>query len=157
MLGSDVGSEMQHVYVVKGKSDKIKRVSALGEHQIKIVWEDDVTEIKDIAPLLLSHRLHARVKSENALFNTVRASPDGSRLVWDDGSSLSAKAVAKLPRTAMDAAEFRGLMADLNLTSDGLGSLLGLSRRAVTNYRSGDPIPRAVALAMHYIHERLHT
>jgi DNA-binding transcriptional regulator YiaG len=145
---------MRHIYAAKEIGDRVRRATVLSDHVISITWSDGVTENKDIAPLLLSHRLYARVRSDAALFQTMRASDDGARLLWEDGSSLSAKAVAKLPRAQMDATEFRSIMADLNLTSEGLGSLLGLSRRAVTNYRSGEAIPRVVALAVHYIHDR---
>ncbi|HWV21511.1 MAG TPA: hypothetical protein VN036_10815, partial [Devosia sp.] len=120
-------------------------------------WDDGASEIKELLPLLLSHRMFGRVKSDATLFSTLRASGDGSRLLWDDGTSLSAKVVRKLPRTSMDAAEFRNIMADLNMTSEGIGTLLGLSRRAVTNYRGGDEIPKVVALAMHFIHQRWDT
>ncbi|WP_139232498.1 hypothetical protein [Devosia crocina] len=88
------------------------------------------------------------------MFSSLKISSDGARLLWDDGSSLSANAIAKLPHTEMDASEFRSIMADLNMTSEAVGSLLGLSRRAITSYRGGEPIPRVVAIAMQFLRDR---
>jgi len=148
-------SKMHHVLVVQEKSEKIKRLLPLAGNVVEVTWSDGMSELKDLSPLLMNHRMFSRVRSEQALFASVKVVGDGSRIEWLDGSSLSSKAIARIPRTTMDAIEFRSIMADLNFTSEALGCLIGLSRRAITSYRAGEPIPKAVALAMHYLHQQL--
>ncbi|VDS06037.1 hypothetical protein DEVEQU_03185 [Devosia equisanguinis] len=145
---------MSQVLLLQGEKNRLKRVHPLTGYFVRVTWSDDVTEIKDLGPLLLNHRAFSKVRSDSDLFDTVQVGDQGRRLVWDDGASLNISAIEKLPRTSMDASEFKSIMADLHLNSDALGRLLGLSRRAITGYRGGVPIPNAVVLAMRYVAQR---
>ncbi|GEM_PF-2164500 len=145
---------MSQVLLLQGQKNRLKRVHPLTDFFVRVTWSDNVTEIKDLGPLLLNHRAFSKVRTDSSLFDTVQVGDEGRRLVWDDGASLTVGAIGKLPRTSMDASEFKGIMADLHLNSDALGRMLGLSRRAITGYRGGVAIPSSVVLAMRYIAQR---
>lgn len=133
---------------------RFKSVRVIHGFVIGITWADGTSENKDIEALLLNHRSFSTIRKSDTDFRKLVVSSDGARLLWPDNASLSAKSIAKLPRSYMDASEFRSLQADMYLKANALGSLLGLSRRAITGYRNGEPIPKAVALSMHFLAAR---
>lgn len=145
---------MQHVVLVREKVQKIRRVRPLEGRHVKITWADDVAVVRDLFPLLANNRALAQLRSNDTLFATMKVSDDGDRIVWDQGLSVTAAAVARLPDTAMSSEELRAAMAELNLTSEGLGAFLGISRRSVTDYRGGVQIPKSVVLAVRYLQDR---
>ncbi|SFV32213.1 Protein of unknown function [Devosia crocina] len=146
---------MQHLLQTSGSLERLSEVVPLARHTVRVTWVNGISEEKDLSFLLANHRMFSKVRSDTAVFATVKVADEGSRIRWSDGSSLSSRAVSRVPKTDMDAALFRSIMADLNLTSEALSCLLGLSRRGVTAYRGGDPIPKHIALAMLYLWERL--
>jgi hypothetical protein len=136
---------------VDSRSTRISNIVYLAGYQVTVTWADGLSEIKDLEPIILSRRELSRLKDNRVAFRAMAVSGDGARVHWGDGESVSARSIFRLPHTAMTANEFRSAMADLHLTSVALGSLLGLSRRAVTNYRTGSPIPKSVVLALRYV------
>jgi hypothetical protein len=141
------GLEMQ----VDSRSTLISNIVYLAGYQVTVTWADGLSEIKDLEPLILNRRALSRLKDNSVAFRTMAVSADGARVHWADDETVSARSIFRLPHTGMTANEFRSAMADLHLTSEALGSILGLSRRAVTNYRTGSPIPKSVVLALRYI------
>jgi len=144
---------MQRLELVRERVRRIRRAKAGEGRLVRVTWTDDVVEIKDLFPLLANDRSLVRLRSDDALFSALKVSADGDRLIWDSMLSVTAVAIAQLPRTFMDASELRAIMAELHLSSDGLAALLGLSRRSITDYRGGADIPKAVALAVRYLAE----
>lgn len=144
---------MQQIVLVRERVRRIKRASPLGRHEVRVTWEDNYAETKDLQPLVHNSRSHVALRSNDALFSTVAVSEDGSQLVWSNGLSLTASAIARLPNNAMDAAELRAIMAHLGYSSEGLACMLGLSRRAITDYRGGASIPKYIALAVRYLQD----
>lgn len=142
---------MQHVVLVRDKVARIRRAKPLSGRVVRITWADDVVEIKDISPILANQRTLVRLRHDDDLFATLAVSADGDRLVWNDALAVTAGAIARLPQNAMAGDELRAIMAELNFTSEGLAALLGLSRRAITDYRGGAKIPEAVALSVRYL------
>lgn len=108
---------------------------------------------KGLHPILAAQRSPVRLRSDDALFATLGVSVEGDRIIWNDGCSISAVAFARLPKTNMEAEELRAIMAELHLSSEGLAAALGLSRRAITDYRGGADIPKSVVLAVRYLQE----
>lgn len=137
--------------LVSKRPTLIARISALDGYLVNITWRGGKSEIKDLEPLVVNHRRFAQIRRQREMFETIDIVDDGSRIGWIDGSSMTALAVAKLPPQTMTTEEFCAAMTDLNLTSDALASMLGLSRRVITNYRTGFPIPKSVALAVRFI------
>lgn len=92
-----------------------------------------------------------QVRQQREIFETIDVLNDGTRIGWMDGSSMTALSIFKLPSQTMTTQEFRAAMTDLKVTSEALASMLGLSRRVITNYRMGFPIPKSVSLAVRFI------
>lgn len=144
---------MQHVVVVRERSKRIRRAVPLAGRLVRVTWTDSIVDTKDVLPILAAQRSLVRLRSDDALFATLGVSVEGDRIIWDDGYSISAAAFARLPKTNMEAEELRAIMAELHLSSEGLAASLGLSRRAITDYRGGADIPKSVVLAVRYLQE----
>ncbi|MBJ3784321.1 DUF2442 domain-containing protein [Devosia sp. MSA67] len=121
---------------------------------MRLTWMDGVMAEVDLAPLLANHRSYVSLRKDDALFQSARVASDGAAIEWSDGSRVSASAMMKLPQTYMDATELRAIMDELRISVEGLSALLGLSRRVISDYRSGIPIPKPLALAMRYLQDR---
>lgn len=145
---------MQPVVLIGEQPSRLKAAAHIAGFLVRITWADGVAELKDLEPIILNQSSLAPLRVDSAVFRSVGVSDDGSRLTWPNGCSVSARAVSRLPHPEMSAADFRSLQADMHLNAEALGSLLGLSRRAITGYRAGTTIPRHVALAMKYLAAR---
>lgn len=142
---------MAQMLLVRDHPVRLTSAEHLVEFQIRVTWSDGAAEIKDIEPLIMNHRSLSAHRADDRLFRSFSVSSDGSWLEWPNGESVSARSIARLPRAGMSASEFCSIQADLHLNSLALGSLLGLSRRAITGYRAGVPIPKSVALALRHL------
>ena len=148
---------MQHVVLVGDRTRRIKRAKPLSGRLLQLTWSDDVVETKDVAPILANHRAFVRLRTDDELFATLKATANGEGIGWAGGLTISASLLDKLPQTLMSAEELRTIMTELSFSSDGLASMLGLSRRAITDYRGGAVIPKAVVLAVRYLREVAHS
>ena len=144
---------MQHVVLVREKVRGIKRARPMAGRLVKVTWTDDAVETKDVSPILANQRTLVRLRHDDDLFSTLAVSQDGERLIWEGGYTITAAAIARLPQALMQGDELRAMMAELNFSSEGLAALLGLSRRAITDYRGGAEIPKPVALSVRYLQE----
>lgn len=120
-------------------------------HVVQLVWFGGGIETKDLWPMLANHRSLARLRNDDALFKTARASQDGQHILWDGGITASLGMVMAIPNLTMTAPELRSFMAEFGYSSEGLAAVLQISRRAVTDYRAGAPIPTAIVLAVRYL------
>ena len=144
---------MQQIVLVREKVRRIRRVKPMSGRVVRITWVDDVVETKDVLPILANQRSLIRLRTDDELFASGGVSEAGDRIVWDGGLSIGAAAIEKLPQAHMSAEELRAIMDELRLTSEGLAAALGLSRRAITDYRGGADIPKSVNLAVRYLQE----
>lgn len=138
----------------KTAKSKILKVEVAADRTVRLEWGDGATELIDLAPLLANHRSYVALRTNDELFATATISADQFSIQWANTSQISSTALQKLPRTQMDAHEFRAIMVDLRLSVEGLSSLLGLSKRVIADYRAGSPIPKPLALALRYLEER---
>lgn len=139
--------------IVKNRS-KIDNVGVVADRTVRVEWADGRTELLDLRPLLANNRSFVALRTDDQLFATVSVSSEKTGIEWSDASRVSSSALQRLPRTQMDAHEFRAIMDDLRLSVEGLSALLGLSKRVIADYRAGAPIPKPLALAMRYLEER---
>lgn len=119
---------------------------------VAVTWaagtREGMTEEVDLTPVVMQYRVLAPLRTNPALFSSVRIEDDGSTLVWSDGRiDMGATTVERLASDAMSNADFRAFIERHRLTLDAAGAVLGLSRRQVAYYAKDRPIPRLVALA----------
>jgi hypothetical protein len=142
--------------IVVGKPlPRISSAVLLQDRTVRITWHAGEREEIDLSPALASHRLFARLRTDDALFRTMRVNEDGTALEWDDGAELSAVWIEELTLGQLDNSGFRKAMSDLHITLDGMAGRLGISRRLVAAYRNDKPIPAHIALATKYLVEQL--
>jgi hypothetical protein len=130
---------------------RIAEATPLEERFARIAWQAGGTEVVDLAPALASHRSFVRLRSDDELFRTLRASELGDSVVWNDGSELSADWIEELTLATLNNEEFRAAMDRLNFSLDGMAASLGIARRLVADYRKNKPIPRHIALATRFL------
>jgi hypothetical protein len=132
---------------------RIAAVQVSDRRRVQVTWRDGRSVIVDLAPVLLSHRHFIPLRGNDELFQTVRVNDDGVALEWDGGIELTAEWIERLPVVGMDNAEFRQIMAALDLTLEGMAAQLEVSRRLVAQFRGSKPIPNYIALAVRYLAE----
>lgn len=124
-----------------------------GRH-VRVVWRGGGTQEIDIAPALASRRIFLRLRTDDALFRTLRVNEDGNAIEWDGGAELTAIWLERLAPSALENTEFRAAMDELGYSLDGMAARLGLSRRLIADYRRDKPIPETVGLAVRYLIEQ---
>lgn len=130
---------------------KITSVAVIGDKMLEIGWDDGRIAPVDLSDVIASHKALAALKRKGA-FAKVTVSADGWSLEWPDGVDFGA---AQLRRWAdeqagetMRVADFREWMDEHELTQEAAAQALGLSRRMIAYYLSGEkPIPKTVMLA----------
>jgi hypothetical protein len=130
---------------------KLKSVSAVGANALGLVWDDGHAARVDLRSTIAGHKGLAAIKPTKA-FAQVRLSKDKWSVEWPGGIDFGA---TQLRRWAdeqagdvMPMADFRAWMEEHRLTLESAAKALGLSRRMVAYYASGEkPIPRTVMLA----------
>lgn len=122
--------------------------------QISIVWTSGDRKTVDLAPVLQSRRIYIPLRTDEALFRTLKVSPFGDAIEWADGTDISAVWLSKLPSTLFDNQDFIEAMEKLGMSLDGMALTLDISRRLVADYRKNKPIPRHIAYATRYLVER---
>ncbi|WP_082476829.1 DUF2442 domain-containing protein [Rhizobium sp. Leaf371] len=132
---------------------RIRSATPLDARRVEIVWAGGDSEIVDLTPALASKPIFLRLRTDSALFATMRVSSYGSALEWDDGSELTAHWIRRLGPATIDNTAFRNAMTDLGMSLDGMAAALEISRRLVADYRKDKPIPRHIALATKYLVE----
>lgn len=125
----------------------------LSERRVRVTWETGETRVYDLAPAFANLRLFKRLRTDDALFRTLKVNEDGNALEWDDGAELSAIWIERLPPIEFANADFSSAMDTLGMSLDGMAAALEISRRQVASYRKDKPIPRHIALATRYLLE----
>jgi hypothetical protein len=130
---------------------RIAAAAPLDGRRVRLAWRGGTSRVVDLAPVLASHRAFIALRSDDALFATLRVNEDGNALEWADGSELSAEWIERLPPCEMTNAEFRAAMDALEMSLDGMAAALQVSRRLVAAYRKDKPVPRHIAHATRYL------
>ena len=131
----------------------IVKAAPLPERRIVITWETGETDIVDIMPALASRPVFMALRTDDALFQTMKVNEEGNAIEWDDGAELTAIWIRRLVPDNFGNGDFRAAMAMLGFSLQGMASALQVSRRLIADYRKDKPIPRHIALATKYLVE----
>lgn len=129
---------------------RIESIALCGPSRLAVRWDDGRCADIDLAPIIAAHLKLAPLADPDAF--PVRAE-DGWSVEWpqcgiDLGSAQLRRWADEQAGEAMSPALFRAWMERHGLTLDGAGEALGLSRRTVAYYLSGEqPVPKTVMLA----------
>jgi hypothetical protein len=128
-------------------------VTALDERKILVTWRTGESQIIDTMPALASRRIFIALRTDDALFRTLKVNEDGNAIEWNDGAELSAIWLERLAPANFNNEEFRWAMDELGMSLDGMAAALEISRRQIADFRKDKPIPRHIALATRYLVE----
>lgn len=127
-------------------------VKALPPSTLELTYADGVVLQVDLKPIIRKHRTLARL-ADAAVFTTAQLGEWGGSVVWAQDVNLELAADNLRARAIEQAGGYSheviwNWMARHQLTLDTGAQALGLSRRMLAYYRSGEkPVPRTVALA----------
>jgi Protein of unknown function (DUF2442) len=127
---------------------RLKSVKALPGRKLKLVWRGGETRLCDLTGLI------ARSKPLEPLagapiFAKAKLIDWGAGVGWPGGLDLSAQTLHRISgeQLSFDAASFRAWQASLDLSNQEAADALGLTLGTIKNYRKGNAIPPAVAVA----------
>jgi hypothetical protein len=130
---------------------KIESVAVVGPTVLAVEWDDGRMAEIDLAKLISDRPVLAPLADLNS-FQQARLSDDGWSVEWpcgiDFGSSQLRRWADEQAGEAMTANDFRTWITRHGFTLDRAAEALGLSRRTVAYYLSGEqPVPKTVMLA----------
>lgn len=130
---------------------KIESVAVIGDKQLEIGWDDEHVAPVDLSEVIAAHKALSALKKKSE-FARVAVSKDGWSLEWPSGVDFGAEQVRRWADEQagelMRVSDFRAWMDEHNLTQEGAAQALGLSRRMIAYYLSGEKsIPKTVMLA----------
>ncbi len=131
---------------------RVASVRALSGAKVEVVWaagnRSGRSEVIDLAPIIATYTVFRPLRSNDALFGTVKVIENGSVVAWDGNDlELTAEALEGLAEQAMTPSEFAAFMKRFDLTETAMAAILGYSRRQIGYFKTVGPIPRVVALA----------
>ncbi len=130
---------------------KLTGISVTGGHTIALTWDDGHAATVDMSAII-AHRKALAPLADASNFAGVAVSEDGWSIEWplgmDFGTAQLRRWADEQAGEAMPAAAFRAWMETHDLTLDRAAEALGLSRRTIAYYLSGEqPVPKTVMLA----------
>ena len=131
---------------------RIESAVTRGDAVLVVTWDDGRRAEIDLAPIIAPRKVLAPLGDPD-VFHRVRLSEDGWSVEWpkcgiDLGAAQLRRWADEQAGEAMPAAAFRGWMEGHSMTLDRAAEALGLSRRTVAYYLSGEqPVPKTVMLA----------
>jgi hypothetical protein len=132
---------------------RIMKARALEGRKVEITWLDGTKKVVDLMPALASRRIYMPLRTDDALFRTLRVGEYGDAIEWDNDLDFSAIWTDALAPADFGNADFRNAMDALQLSLDGMAAALEVSRRRIADFRKDKPIPRHIALATRYLLE----
>ncbi len=130
---------------------KLTSLVVTGPQSLELEWDDGFIGQVDLSEILA---LHPALKPIRVAKNFAKAelSDDGWSVEWPEGIDFGAPQLRRWmdeqSGEVMPASDFRDWMGKYNLTLDSAASALGLSRRMIAYYVSGEKaIPKTVLLA----------
>lgn len=115
-------------------------------------WDDGRRAEVDLAPVIAARKVLAPL-ADPEIFHRIHIADDGWSVEWpacgiDLGSAQLRRWADEQAGEAMPAPAFRAWMEGHGFTLDRVAEALGLSRRTVAYYLSGEqPVPKTVMLA----------
>lgn len=130
---------------------KITSVAVIGDKRLEIAWDDGHVAPVDFDDIIAAHKALAPLKKKGAFAQAI-VSADGWSIEWPSGVDFGAQQVRRWAEEQagdiMPVADFRAWMDEHGLTQEAAAQALGLSRRMIAYYLSGEkPIPKTVMLA----------
>ncbi len=138
---------------------KMIHIAIAGEHRLVIEWDDGRSATVHFAEIVRA-RTNLAPLIQHAEFAQAALSSDGWSVEWPCGIDFGAQQLRRWADEqageTMPAADFRAWMDRHGLTLDRAADALGLSRRTIAYYLSGEqPVPKTVMLATEgYDHRR---
>ena len=136
------------------KLPTLRSARALSPHRVEVVWSTGRIDRVDLRAALEAHRSLAPALRKDR-FVTVRPGEWGHSLTWGGRPGreieIGADALWRMARQQADGehVDFAAWRAAHGLSLAEAARSLGLSRRAIAYYDTGDkPVPRLVALAL---------
>lgn len=119
---------------------------------LRVGWQKGGEDLVDVSGMIESFKVYAPLRGSPELFDKVRVGEYGADVVWTDEIDMPADTLWRLAQeqsgATMTSDEFRQWRERRAYTLDTAALTLGISRRTVAYYESGDlAIPRVVALA----------
>lgn len=130
---------------------RITTARAEGPCSLRVAWEDGVERTVDLAALVRAYKAYAPLLDERH-FRQAKPGEHGWTVDFGDDLEIPSDQLARLAQEqageAMPALDFQAWRARHRLSLSGAAQLLGLSRRMVAYYDSGERIiPKTVMLA----------
>lgn len=131
---------------------RIESAATRGNNILVVAWDDGRRAEIDLTAIIASRKALSPLGEPEA-FRRMRVAADGWSIEWPDtGIDLGAPQLRRWANEqageAMPAAAFRDWMDRHALTLDRAAEALGLSRRTIAYYLSGEqPVPKTVMLA----------
>jgi len=131
--------------------NRIVSVSALEDRRLEVSWQGGQTVIVNCSELVERLAVFEPLKDRD-FFNRVQVADWGHSLEWPNGEGLDADRVMEMALEQAgrgDVLDFRHWQEKHGLSLAQAASELGLSRRTVSQYRTGcRKVPRTVLLAL---------
>jgi hypothetical protein len=130
----------------------IKHVAVLDNHHLGLSYADGEKFVVDVGPIIQEHPTLARLEDLN-VFQSAKVGDFGSSVVWADDDDLELASDNLRARAIEQMGGFShefiwNWMTKHEFSLDDAAIALGLSRRMIAYYRSGEkPVPKTVALA----------
>jgi len=126
-------------------------VSVAGDMVLQVVWKDGTRYRVDLSTLIRESQVLAPLRAKD-MFDQVSVGLGGYSLDWPGDLELGSDQVfrwgAEQAGDFMPSAEFVTWRGGMGLTQEKAAAALGLSKRMIAYYESGEkPIPKTVRLA----------
>lgn len=131
---------------------RIESAVTRGDSVLVVEWDDGCRAEIDLGPVIAGRKVLAPLADPEA-FHRIRIAEDGWSVEWpavgiDLGAAQLRRWADEQAGEAMPAEAFRAWVEGHGLTLDRAAEALGLSRRTVAYYLSGEqPVPKTVMLA----------
>ncbi len=130
---------------------KIATIAISGEHLLALEWDDGRVSPLDLSSLIAARSNLAPLANPSE-FEQATLSEDGWSVEWPCGIDFGAQQLRRWADEqageTMPSVAFRAWMDRHGLTLDRAADALGLSRRTIAYYLSGEqPVPKTVMLA----------
>lgn len=130
---------------------KITSVSVTGSSALNLQWDNGQRGQIDLSAIIAAHPALGSLAGAD-VFAGVAISPDGWSLEWPEGLDFGSPQLRRLADEqageTMPGAVFRHWIEGHAMTLDTAAAALGLSRRTIAYYLSGEqPVPKTVMLA----------
>ncbi len=138
---------------------KLTGLVVAGQDTLALTWDDGHSATVAFGPVIAGRKV-LETLAQPELFSQARLSDDGWSVEWPCGIDFGAPQLRRWADeqagNSMPAAAFRGWMESHDFTLDRAAEALGLSRRTIAYYLSGEqPVPKTVMLATEGLDRRL--